>query len=454
MIKLNILVVDDEKSYRDQISDFLELNDYITFKAELPSIAFEILAKNKIDIILLDLKLPEMNGIKVLEIVRKKYPDSEVILMTGHGDMDSVIQAIRAGASDFFTKPFRLIDMQTAIERTTRFIELQRKYSEIKQNYTILSKELHDQTGHHLISESDAMKSVVELITKVARTDDTSVLITGESGTGKELAARGIHYLSSRKKNIFYDVNCSAVPENLFESEFFGHKKGAFTGAIENKAGWFEIANNGTLFLDEIADMPLNQQTKLLRVLEEHKIRRVGAYQDINTNVRIIAATNQEIDNLVAQKQFRTDLYHRLNSFIIHIPPLRERMEDMPILFKHFVKNYSTKLNKHISNIDKNIITKLSQYKFPGNIRELKNIAERAVILSENNKLRLNDVIISKPDLAAKNHDETYDLEKIEKQVIIRALEKTHYVQKKAALLLHISRHALHRKMIKYSLAE
>ena len=454
MEKLKILIVDDEKSYREQIGDFLELNDYITFKAELPSEAFKILQKNVIDIVLLDLKLPEMDGIEVLKKIKSSYPETEVILMTGHGDMDSVIQAIRQGATDFFTKPFRLIDMQTAIERTTRFIDLQNRLKDIKLNYSIISRELKERSGHQMIGNSSAMKSIIELISKVAKTDKTSILITGESGTGKELVARGIHYLSSRKNSYFYDVNCSAVPENLFESEFFGHKKGAFTDARENKQGWFEIAHKGTLFLDEIADMPLTQQMKLLRVLEESKIRRIGSHQEIHIDVRIIAATNQLIEKMVEEKKFRIDLFHRLNSFIIHLPPLRERKEDIPILFEHFIKFYAERMKKPITNIDKNIFLKLSQYNFPGNIRELKNIAERAVILCESNKLKLNQVIISKAksneyDLES---DDLLNLDVIEKQAIIKALEKTNYVQLKAAELLNISRHALSRKMIKYKL--
>ncbi|HHE37838.1 MAG TPA: sigma-54-dependent Fis family transcriptional regulator, partial [Candidatus Cloacimonetes bacterium] len=449
MEKLKILIIDDEKSYREQIGDFLELNNYITFKAELPSEAFKILQKNIIDIVLLDLKLPEMNGIEVLKKIKESHPETEVILMTGHGDMDSVIQAIKLGATDFFTKPFRLIDMQTAIERTSRYIDLQNRLKDIKLSYSVVSRELKEKSGHQMIGNSLAMKSIIELISKVAKTDKTSILITGESGTGKELVARGIHYLSSRKNAYFYDVNCSAVPENLFESEFFGHKKGAFTDARENKSGWFEIAHKGTLFLDEIADMPLTQQMKLLRVLEENKIRRIGSHQEIDIDVRVIAATNQQIEKMVEEKKFRIDLFHRLNSFIIHLPPLRERKEDIPILFEHFVRFYAERMKKPIMNIDKNIFIKLSQYKFPGNIRELKNIAERAVILCERNKLKLNEVIISK----TKNKEDFIDtedllnLDVIEKQTILKALERTNYVQIKAAELLNISRHALSRKM-------
>jgi len=358
-----------------------------TFSAELPSLAFDILKKNKIDIVVLDLRLPEMNGLDVLKEIKKLHPGIEVIIITGHGDMDSVIKAMRLGAIDFFTKPFRLIEVQNAIERTKKFIYLQKKLNEIKMNYSLVSKELKEKFGNNIIGKSKEIKNVLNLMVKVAKAGNTSVLITGESGTGKELVARGIHSLSDRKDHYFYAVNCSAVPENLFESSFFGHKKGAFTGANEDKKGWFEIASGGTLFLDEIGDMPAAQQSKFLRVLEEKKITKVGSHIEIPVDVRIIAATNKDAKKLITNNVLRADLYHRLSSFEINIPPLRERIEDIPLLLDHFIELFSVNLKKNIEGINKNALEKLMAYDFPGNIRELKNMIEKAVILCDGDKL-------------------------------------------------------------------
>jgi DNA-binding NtrC family response regulator len=255
MKQLSILVLDDEPRMRDEIEEFLTGQDFMVYKASLPSEAFEILEQNAIDILILDVKLPEMDGLEVLQKVKESHTSLEVIMISGHGDMHTVIEAMRLGAFDYFQKPFRLPEINHAIERTRRFIQLSAKLKSTEHKFGILSKEIQNVFGHDLIGKSKSMKKVVDLMSKVAMTDKTSVLITGESGTGKELVARGIHFLSKRNKQFFYSVNCSAVPESLFESEFFGHKKGAFTDAREDKEGWFEIADKGTLFLDEIGDM-------------------------------------------------------------------------------------------------------------------------------------------------------------------------------------------------------
>ncbi len=241
--------------------------------------------------------------------------------------MQTVIQAMRRGASDYFSKPFTHVEVMSAIERSRRFLEINSRLKEIESSFQLVTQSLQNQMGQGMIAQSKPMKIVSEMIRKVALSDSTSVLITGESGTGKELVARAIHYLSPRKQHYFYAVNSSAITETLFESEFFGHTKGSFTGASDNKTGWFEVANKGTLFLDEIGDMPLGLQTKFLRVLEERKINRVGAHKEIDIDVRIVAATNQDLEKLTEEKKFRLDLYHRLNSFVITLPPLRDRRE-------------------------------------------------------------------------------------------------------------------------------
>lgn len=457
MEKVKILVVDDESRVREEIAEFLVQNDYIVYKAAMPSEAFSILKKNDIHIVILDIRLPEMDGLSALEIIKNDYPDVEVIMISGHGDMNSVIEAMRKDAADFFPKPFRLMDINLAIKRTTRFLQLSSKYKELEKNYSLISSEIQKSIGHQLIGKSAAMKKVISMMSKVAGVENTTVLITGESGTGKELVA-GIHYLSNRNKQYFHSVNCSAIPETLFESEFFGHKKGSFTGAVENKAGWFEIANKGTLFLDEIGDMPLSQQAKLLRVLEERKVSRVGSHDKINVDVRVIAASNQELLKMSEDKNFRLDLYHRIGSFVIHLPPLRERREDLPLLLKYFIDYYTNSLGKTINKVDPQIEAELSQYSFPGNIRELRNMIERAIIISENSILKWSDFQPGRSSstetivTSSMPSEDTWDLEVAERKLIQRALDKSNNNKSKAAELLNISWQSLDRRMKKFEL--
>ena len=458
MEKVKILVVDDELRVRDEIAEFLVENKYQVFKAGLPSEAFNILKQNEIDIVILDIKLPEMDGLSALKIIKEEYPNIEVIMISGHGDMGSVIEAMRKDAADFFPKPFRLLDINLAIQRTTRYINLNTKYKDLEKNYSLISKEIQKNIGHQLIGKSKAMKHVISMMTRVADVESTTVLITGDSGTGKELVARGIHYLSNRKKQFFHSVNCSAIPESLFESEFFGHKKGSFTGAIENKPGWFEIANKGTLFLDEIGDMPLSQQAKLLRILEERKVSRVGSHEKINVDVRVITASNQGLMKMSQEKEFRLDLYHRISSFIIDLPPLRERQEDIPLLVDYFVKFYSESLGKAIKKIDPGINKALAKYSFPGNIRELRNMIERAIILSDNGFLKLDDFQLGSsemPDIGSSSTTSinTWDLEISERSLIKKALEQSNNNKSKAAELLNISWQSLDRRMKKFEIS-
>jgi DNA-binding NtrC family response regulator len=458
MEKIKILVVDDEKRVREEIGEFLVENKYHVYKAGLPSEAFTILKENKIDLVILDIKLPEMDGISALKIIKENYPEIEVIMISGHGDMTSVIEAMRNDAADFFPKPFRLLDINLAIQRTTRYLNLNLKYKELEKNYSLLSKEIQKNVGHQLIGKSQAMRHVISMMSKVAEVDNTTVLIIGESGTGKELVARGIHFMSKRGSKYFHSVNCSAIPETLFESEFFGHRKGSYTGAIEHKAGWFEIANNGTLFLDEIGDMPLSQQAKLLRVLEERKVSRIGSHEMINVDVRVITASNQELKKMSNEKQFRLDLYHRISSFIIEIPALRERKEDIPLLINYFIDFYAERLGKVIKKVDPNISKELTAYPFPGNIRELRNLVERALILSENGHLKLSDFQLGsvEPILKIDNlstGEEIWDLERAELRLIKRALEKANNNKSKAAELLNISWQSLDRRMKKFEIS-
>ncbi|MCK4695329.1 MAG: sigma-54-dependent Fis family transcriptional regulator, partial [Candidatus Cloacimonetes bacterium] len=320
-----------------------------------------------------------------------------------------------------------------------------------EHKFTVVSDELQNQTGFKIIGRSPQIRNVIKLMKKIAETDDTSVLILGESGTGKDLVARGIHYFSSRKNKAFYPINCPAIPDNLFESEFFGHKKGAFTGAIEDKTGCFEMANNGTLLLDEITEMPFNLQAKLLRIIEDKKVKRIGCHREIPVNVRVIAASNQDIEKLINENKFRKDLYYRLNSFVIKIPPLREHKEDIPLLLDYFLHHFSKKLKKDILQIDNKVVDKLIDYSFPGNIRELKNIVERAVILCDSKTLHFKCFSFDSQKVDIEE-ERSYDLALIEKNLIQEALEKTNYKKSEAIKLLNISRHSLDGRIKKYDL--
>jgi transcriptional regulator with PAS, ATPase and Fis domain len=303
---------------------------------------------------------------------------------------------------------------------------------------------------------SSSIKTITSLILLVAQSEDTSVLITGESGTGKELVARAIHTISNRGKHPFCAVNCSAIPDTLFESEFFGYRKGAFTGALEKSMGWFELANLGTLFLDEITEIPLSMQSKFLRVLDDKIINKIGSHQEVRLNLRVTAATNQNINSLLDSNCFREDLFHRLNSFNIHVPPLRERKEDIPVLLDHFVGSISKKLNKVIHGIEKNVIEKLMNYSFPGNVRELKNMVERSVIMSQNGMISPDQFIIENNNSPLiKPHSDSvriFNLQEIEKNTILGALKEANFNKSHAAKLLSISRQALDRKITKFDI--
>lgn len=457
METLNVLVLDDEPGIRQEIHEFLISKHMDVKEAASPSEAFNLLSSSPVDIAILDIRLPEMSGIEVLRQVKRSYPGTEVIMMSGHGDMDSVIDALRLGAVDYFKKPFRLQEMMESIEKTSRFISVGRLLRDDHFHY-ILPEIFGRESASTLFALSPAMKKVVEQMRQVAASDETTVLITGESGSGKELIARGIHHLSQRRTQPFFAVNCSSVPDELFESEFFGYKKGAFTGAYTDKPGWFEAANHGVLFLDEIGDMKTNLQAKLLRVLDERRITRLGSTQGINVDVRLVAATNQNLEKLQAEGRFRHDLFHRLNTFVIHVPPLRERPVAIPPLLGHFLEYYSKKLNKHITRIDNEVIEMLMRYDFPGNVRELKHMVERAVILCNDRTLDIThfDHLKEKMSRSAgagtanPNH---LELDRMEKDSIIKALQHSGYNKTKAARLLNISRQSLDRKIEKYGLS-
>lgn len=452
--KINILILDDEKQFTEELSGFFKDTEYDVQEANNVGDGRRILQEGKIDLLILDVRLPGVSGLDILKEVKEELPSIEVIIVSAHGDMDTVIKAMRLGAFDYLRKPLRFIDLQIALERTQKYLQMQRKLKQIEEKNSLISKTLEEKIDRQFIGVSKMTLNVFEQAKTAAKYANANVLITGESGTGKENIARIIHYSSPRKEHMFCAVNSSAITETLLESEFFGHKKGSFTGAITDKMGFFEAGDKGTLFLDEIADMPFALQAKILRATEEKVITRVGDTQPIKTDFRIVSATNHDIEGRVDEGKFRLDLLHRLNTLHIHIPALRERPEDIKPILEYYINHFATKFNKPAIEIAPNVFDFLMQYHFPGNVRELKNMAERAIILCNKNTLTTSDFSI-KPSKLKKpmSLGKAVDLKSNEIKTIIEALHSSKYNQTAAAEILGISRDALIRKMKKYNIS-
>lgn len=451
--KIKILILDDEKQFTEELGGFFQDTDYKSFEANTITEGNKILDTYEIDLLILDVRLPGVNGLDLLKEVKNKYPLMEVIIISAHGDMDTVIKAMRNGAFDYLRKPFRFIDIQIAIERTQKYLQVQRRLKQVEEKNSLISKSLEKKIDRQFIGVSSKIQEVFEQAVIAAKYSEANVLITGESGTGKENIARIIHHSGTRKDHLFCAVNSSSITETLLESEFFGHKKGSFTGAINDKMGFFEVCNQGTLFLDEIADMPSNLQAKILRAAEEKVITRVGDTKQIHTDFRIISATNNDIDKLVERKKFRLDLLHRLNTLHIHIPALRERPEDIKPLLLHFIDYYGTKFNKPDIHASEEVFEGMRKYDFPGNVRELRNMVERAIILCKGNTLGRND-FPAKPRILeiTRKKESVVDLKNNEINMIRIALQNCKYNQKATASLLGITRDSLIRKMKKYNI--
>lgn len=455
-LKISILVIDDDPIIRNLLKSILKDRTTV-FVVESPSEGFKVLRNEAIDIIICDFRLPEMDGLQVLDIVKQDYPLIEVIMISDSGEMDTVISALRKGAADYFRKPFSPAEIWLAIERTLKISNLNNNLTQYRKKNSCLKEEVNDELGSTIVGSSASVAKVLQQMRLLAQTPDTSVLVIGESGTGKELVARGIHDLSKRRDELFGAVNMSAIPDALFESEFFGHKKGSFTGAISDRAGWFETINGGTLFLDEIGEMSMSLQVKLLRVIEDRRYIKVGNQREQVFDIRIVAATNKSIEQLTDGKSFRLDLFHRLSTFIIHLPPLRERKEDIPELTSFFLKKMSSKMRKQITSVHKDVFNVLKNYSFPGNIRELKNLIERAVILCEGNTLlpqHFNSYGIQGLNLKKNDSDnEIFNLKELEERTILKVLEKVNYNKAEAARLLNLDWNALYRRMQKYNIS-
>ena len=452
--ELSILVLDDDPVIRNLLRSILKQKCQV-FAVEKPSVAFKILDNETIDIMICDFRLPEMDGLKVIEKIRAEYPSVEIIMISSEGDMDIVIKAMRLGAIDFFRKPFTPPEIWIAIERTQKFAQLNASLSQVKSQNENLRKQLKS-FKYEMVGKSTLMSNVDKMMQQVAKSPTTSVLIIGESGTGKELVARGIHNYSKRNNESFGAVNMGAIPENLFESEFFGHKKGSFTGAVNDKSGWFESINRGTLFLDEIGEMNQSLQVKLLRVLEDKKYTKVGTQSETDYDIRIIAATNKNEKELSDGKSFRLDLFHRLSTFIIKLPPLRERRDDIEPLCNHFLGLLSKEMGSKVSSINKEAIALLKSYSFPGNIRELRNLMERALIICEENELGPEHFKYSLSSVLDMNEEtklnSEYDLTLVERNTIINALKQVNYNKAEAARLLNLEWNALYRRIQKHKI--
>lgn len=439
----SILIVDDEASVRTSLEKVLSKAGYVTKTAATGNEAIKMLTRRPTDLVLSDLKMPDGDGMQLLRDIKSNNVNTEVILLTGYGTVEKAVEAMKEGAYDFITKPFKKAVILSTVERAIE-----------RQTLTQENKYLKSQLGKpsdfdEIIGQSRALGDVLQMVDRVAPLVST-VLITGASGTGKELIARAIHRKSPRHNKRFVPINCAAIPENLIESELFGHVRGAFTGAMRDKEGLFKVAHGGTIFLDEIVSVPINLQVKLLRAIEQKEILPVGSTNPEIIDVRIIAATNKNLANEVEKGNFREDLYYRLNVVGINIPPLKERIDDIPELVEHFVEFYNAQLNKRIKNIDREVMAALMDYEWKGNVRELENTIERAMILCDGDTLspeHFPKLDGAKSDNKSVNHDLKSSVRQFEQDTILKVLEKAGYDKNKAAKALGLSLSSLYRKI-------
>src|SRR3990172_523287 len=457
MKSCQILLIDDEDDIRETLTTLLNMNGYtVTALPDGPS-AIEEVKKEKYQMVITDLMLPEMNGIDIIKNIKEVDPDIQCIVITGYATVSTEVEAMKAGAFDYLMKPFNSSEIMMLIKRALEFQELHAENQQLKKN--LESKYRFE----NLIGNSEGIKKVCSLIEKVAETDST-ILILGESGTGKELVARTIHYNSPRKNKPLIPINCGAIPETLLESELFGHEKGAFTGASATRIGRFELADGGTIFLDEIGDMSPTLQVKLLRVLQQREFERVGGVRTIKVDVRIIAATNIDLEHAVHEGKFREDLYYRLNVIPVVIPPLRERADDIPLLMDHFLSHFNKSKKRDIKGFSPAAMDILISYPWPVNIRELENLVERLIILKGNGTICPDDLPekfishtlnnegalhITLPETGVNLKDV---VEEFENNLILQAMQKAQGVKNKAAQLLSLNRTTLVEKLKKKKL--
>ena len=439
--KISILIVDDEESVRDSLFSWFTEDGFRVECVENARKALSMLESDNFDIILADIKMPGMDGLEMLRRIKSLKSDSIVIVMTAFATVDTAVKALKDGAFDYVTNPFDPDDLTHLIRNATKQISL------TEENETLKKKIVSLENVEDLIGSSEAMKQVLGEVERVAQTN-SSVIITGESGTGKELVARAIHANSPRKFFPFVSVHCGALTESLLESELFGHEKGAFTGAMYNRKGRFEMADNGSIFLDEIATISAKMQVELLRVLETKSFMRVGGNKEITSDFRVICATNRDLKSMLEKGTFREDLFYRLNVMNIKLPPLRDRIEDIPMLVDYFIKKYCTSMNRQLVTIDAGALKRLQEFNFPGNIRELENMIERAIVVGNGKKITLKDLPLEKTIVTTSAES----LDDFEKAFILQILTKYNWNISRTANALKVDRVTLYNKIKKYEL--
>jgi DNA-binding NtrC family response regulator len=450
-----VLIVEDEKLLRWSLRERLERDGYEVFEAATGQEGLALAEDPGADILLLDHRLPDTTGIELLKKIVSTRSYVPVILMTAYSTLETAVEAIKLGAFDYINKPFEQDEMAIRISKALESSRLQREVR------TWRTREKDRFGPASILGNSPGIRKVHELVEKIGRSAATTVLITGESGSGKDLVAKAIHYTSDRATRPFMNITCTALPETLLESELMGHEKGSFTDASMPKEGLFEFADGGTLFLDEIGDMGMGLQSKLMRFLQEKTFRRVGGVKDITVDVRIIAATNRDLDRAVAESRFREDLYYRLKVIPVEVPPLRERPEDIMVLAMHFIGTFNAEFKRKTRGLTDDAIRRMNAYRWPGNVRELRNVIERAMILESKEILGVEDLPSEILDGSSRRRDEScpfrlpvtgYPLEKIEFEMVQQALDQTRGNQTRAARLLDVSRDALRYKMKKFNL--
>lgn len=453
MQKEKILVVDDEYLIRWSLQQNLEEKGYDVVTAESGEEALtKVMGKDPPDLILLDVNMPGINGLQVLEEVKRYNSEINVIMITAASDVDTAVNAMKMGAYHYISKPFNLEEVKIIVEKSLEKVKLERELNFI-----------HDQQVklygfHRIVGKSSVIKDIIEVAKKIAKSASTTVLLQGESGTGKDLLSQAIHFESKRRNKPFMPINCTALPSELLESELMGHEKGSFTDAKAQKKGLFELADGGTIFLDEIGDMKLELQAKLLRFLEERSFKRIGGNRNIEVDVRIVASSNRDLIQAMKEKTFREDLYYRLSVIPIKLPSLRERREDIILLANYFLETFSKEFNRKVKGFTKESIEEMSMYHWPGNIRELKNVVERALILDTSDTITVQCVPLKsyspaaekKSDYSLEIPPEGISIENVERDLIKQALEMANQNQTKAAKLLHLTRDTLRYRMKKF----
>jgi len=442
--KLNIMIVDDEMIVRESLFHWFQKSGHFVETASSGTEALDRLETYPFELLFVDIKMPGMDGIELLEKVKAEYPDTIVIIITAYGSIESAVKAMKLGASDYLLKPFKPDHLSLVMERISQQKKLASEYNYLRGRLDRITR------FDNIIGQSPEMEEIFALIPEVALSD-ASVLLTGETGTGKELIAKAIHAKSNRANNPFIAINCGAVPDSLLESELFGHQKGAFTGAVQARKGFLEVVSGGTLFLDEIGEISSKMQIDLLRVLEEKKISRIGSSQSIDIDFRLISATRRDLEKAISEGSFREDFFYRINVIKIEIPPLRRRIEDIPLLANHFLNKYSHETVKRVDHINNDALTLLKQYDWPGNVRELGNAIERVVVLSKSRTLRVEDLSFLQTAHAVSGKRQS--LLEMEKNYVKEILEEYGWNITQAAKMLGINRVTLHKKIKRFKLA-